>query len=478
MMNSSSPSNPLTQPMAAAAAGLALATGIGLVAGLAPGLSAVLAFLAAGAGAMAFVQAQKTATALDAAAAFCQDPHDHVPPPLPGLGPLSQPLSQLLAERRDVNHWVDRAAEVAEAISRGDFEERLIGINVDGRLGNLLHRMNDMIDITDAFVREAGAAMEYVSRKKYFRNILTTGMQGAFARQASIVNAATHAMGTQVKEFQQSTDIFERDVLGAVEIVSAAATELQATSESLMNIFSSALNMFTTVAAATEEASASVNTVAAASEELTASIGEITNQVSAATAKTQGATKDAAAAGEQIRRLDGAAAEIGKVIKLITDIAEKTNLLALNATIEAARAGPAGKGFAVVAAEVKSLATQTAKATEEIEERVQTIQSQTTGAVGMIQTITSSIESIEASSEAIKDMMTEQAGATREISSNVQQASQGTQEVAVNTSRVTMSVEEAHRAAQDVLATSTDLARQAVTLKTSAEDFLRKARHT
>ena len=385
-------------------------------------------------------------------------------------------IRQLEAKTKSENIWLGRGREVCLAIARGDFEARLISIEPKGPLGDLLQSINNMIDVTDAFVRESGAAMEYVSRGKYFRRVLPTGLLGSFRRQSGVINSATMAIDEKTRAFARITDEFERSLLASIAIVSSAATELQSTSESLIAVSNATMDMTTAGAAATEEASVSVQTVASASEELSASIGDIEQRVSRASHMTSEATQNALTAGAQIRRLDEAAQEIGVVLKLIADISSKTNLLALNATIEAARAGDAGKGFAVVANEVKSLASQTSNATDQIRQRIVSIQAETADAVGGVESISRTMSEVNELSSEISSAMDQQTSATREIAASVSQASMGTAEVAHNTTKVSESAHETDRSARDVLLAANELAQQAVQLKTRADDFLRAAR--
>ena len=393
-----------------------------------------------------------------------------------GAKSLETIVYKLAIKRRDDQQWLKKATEVCNSIAQGDFEARLIGVEASEPVNTLLHSVNRMIDVTDAFVRESGAAMEYVSKGRYFRRVLPNGLLGQFRRQSSIINAATTAMAEKTGAFAKMTNNFEQSLLASISIVSSAATELQATSESLISVSNSTMDMTTAVAAATEEASVSVQTVASASEELSASIGDIESRISQASQMTNEAARDAGIATAQIGRLDNAAREIGVVLKLIADIASKTNLLALNATIEAARAGEAGRGFSVVAMEVKSLASQTAAATDQIRERVESIQAETASAVRGVEGISLAMNQVSAVSSEISNAMDQQTAATREIASSVSQASLGTAEVAHNTTKVSQSAQETDRSARDVLAASNELAIQAVQLKTRADEFLRAAR--
>jgi methyl-accepting chemotaxis protein len=226
------------------------------------------------------------------------------------------------------------------------------------------------------------------------------------------------------------------------------------------------------VMAASEEASTNVQTVATAAEELSASISEISRQVAQAASEAGNAVNDARKTDDTVRTLSDAAQRIGEVVELINDIASQTNLLALNATIEAARAGEAGKGFAVVASEVKSLANQTAKATEEIATQIHSMQSVTGDAVTAIRGIGERINAINEIATAIAAAIEEQGAATQEIARNVQQASAGTHEVSKNMTQVTRAAEETGAGAAKVMDAAKEVAQQSEALKGAITTFL------
>ncbi len=258
-----------------------------------------------------------------------------------------------------------------------------------------------------------------------------------------------------------------------VGIVASAAAEMEASAQSLAATAEETNRQATAVAAASEEASTNVQTVASATEELSASVSEIGKQVGESSRIAQQAVVEAERTNAAVKGLAEAADKIGAVVQLINDIASQTNLLALNATIEAARAGEAGKGFAVVASEVKTLANQTAKATEEIGAQIAAIQTATGDSVQAIQGIGATIKQINEIAAAIAAAVEEQGAATQEISRNVQQAAAGTTEVSTNIASVSQAATQTGSAAGEVLGAARELAGHGTKLNTEIEEFLR-----
>jgi methyl-accepting chemotaxis protein len=269
---------------------------------------------------------------------------------------------------------------------------------------------------------------------------------------------------------------FETGVRGSLDTLASAATEMRATSQSMSATAEETSAQATTVAAAAEQASANVQTVATATEELSSSVAEIGRQVTESTKIAGQAVDEAGRTNVTVQGLSAAAQKIGDVVKLISDIASQTNLLALNATIEAARAGDAGKGFAVVASEVKSLANQTAKATEEISAQVAAMQGATSEAVQAIQSIGGTIGTINEIATTIASAVEEQGAATQEIARNVQEAAQGTGQVSSNIVGVNQAAGETGAAASQVLASAEELGKQAETLRADVGSFLANIR--
>jgi methyl-accepting chemotaxis protein len=271
-------------------------------------------------------------------------------------------------------------------------------------------------------------------------------------------------------------DTFEAEVRGVVDTIASAATEMQKSAQSLSATAEQSSRQASAVAAGSEEAATNVQTVASAAEELSSSIAEISRQVAQSSKIAGQAVSDATRTNEQVQSLAEAAQKIGEVVKLINDIAAQTNLLALNATIEAARAGEAGKGFAVVASEVKSLANQTAKATEEIGAQIASVQGATQDAVAAIKSIGTTIGTINEITTGIASAVEEQGAATQEIARNVQQAAKGTSEVSGNITGVTQAAGETGAAATQVLGASGELAKQSEVLRGKVDRFLATVR--
>ncbi|MEQ9519691.1 MAG: methyl-accepting chemotaxis protein [Parvibaculum sp.] len=277
-------------------------------------------------------------------------------------------------------------------------------------------------------------------------------------------------------QVDELTKGFDKESAAMLDIVSSSASELQRTSATLASAAEESSSQASNVVSASANASSNVQAVASSTEELTASIGEISQRIVESSKLADLAVGEAEASRNMVQKLVTNSARIGEVVKLITDIADQTNLLALNATIEAARAGESGKGFAVVASEVKTLANQTAKATEDIRKQIEDIQGDTSTTAESIEMIGKRIHEISEISTAIASAMEEQNAATQEISRSVSQVSESTQEVSSSIEGVNEATRDTSSASTLVLQSSESLNAKSADLKELVRRFLSDVR--
>ena len=353
----------------------------------------------------------------------------------------------------------------------------LLMLNIQRPLVRLVAALQRMASgEIDAEIREAQRTDEIGALGRAVENIKSMVARKAGEEAALRQAADAAAAAARQRTMMELADNFEAAVGGIVGLVSDAAIELQATAQTMTKTATETAAQSTNVAAAAEEAATNVQTVAAAAEELGSSVSEIGRQVTGSTNLAKAAVLDADQTTQLVQVLSQTSAKIGDMVGLIANIASQTNLLALNATIEAARAGEAGRGFAVVATEVKELASQTARATDEIARQIGAVQGVTEQAVDAIATITARIREIDTVATSIAAAVEQQGAATQEIVRNVAQASTGTSAVTGNIVGVAQASEQTGAAAAHVLSSASALSRQSEHLSTEVSSFLKTVR--
>ncbi len=400
------------------------------------------------------------------------------------LQAVSAVRSQMLAEQRDAVGAMQAAvkssrqaelAAAAGALAIGLVLAWLIGTGISRPISGITTSMRELAegnldrDIPHGQRRDEIGAMAHAVQS--FRDGLRREKRLA-AEQA----AEQTAKEQRARTLTELNAGFETKIGRMVASLSAAAAAMNATARQMSTTADRTKERSVTVAGAAEEASSSVGTAAAAAEELASSIGEIGRQVAESAEVAAHAVAEAERTNTTVQALSADVNHIGEVVAMIQTIASQTNLLALNATIEAARAGKSGRGFAVVATEVKSLALQTGKATEEIGQKIANIQATTAGAVTAIQAIVTTIGRMNEIADAIATSIGQQSTATLEITRNVQEAASGTREVSSNIVAVSEAAGESGTAAQSVLASAAQLSHEAESLNTELDAYLTSLR--
>jgi methyl-accepting chemotaxis protein len=362
-------------------------------------------------------------------------------------------------------------ADTLDSAAKGQLDARVILLRETGLLGELGNNINRVLDITEAFTKEANTAMEYANQRRYFRQIVPTGLRGGFVMYANTINKSLQLMGERDAEFR---DFVNTKVVSMANTVSSASTQLTASAQNIAELSTETGRESVSAAEGANRASSNVQAVAAAVEEFTAATAEIAQQVTRVAALSTDAVDLLKKSDATVAHLTEATEKIGNVLGLINTIAEQTKLLALNATIEAARAGEAGKGFAVVASEVKALAEQTAKATEEISVQVNQMQSISGETVSAMKSTGESVREIAGAASTVAAAAEEQKAASAEIARNLTETVQATGSVSKSVAKVDHAAQETATGIREISQASNELSLQAGTLRQQVDEFMQR----
>lgn len=390
-------------------------------------------------------------------------------------------MKNTISEKEELKlyrEWIEKISQVCACSSKGDLEARLIGLPEHDEIKDVCLSINRSLDISDAFVREAGAALLAASEGKFYRKVLTRGMLGSFLLGAKQINAASAGMERQAHALEQAEEQqkqlqqeFQSSLNGVVEMMTETVGELNAAAEGLVESAAQTSEDANTVATISDHTARNVNAVANSTNELALAINEIGKQVTESTRVAKEAVIEVDKSSAHMTELSEVSARIDGITDLITGVAGQTNLLALNATIEAARAGDAGKGFRVVAAEVKELSKETKNASESIATEIESIQNATEQAVTSISEISNTISQVDSIATIIASAVEEQNVTTAEISANIADAAKGSENVEERIATVKEAAKKTTAFAATVQEVATGLAGQADELRKVLERY-------
>lgn len=367
---------------------------------------------------------------------------------------------------------LDDLCDTVLAAANGNMDARISNRQKHGQLANMQNAVNQLLDLTEAFTKEAAAAMNCASKGDYFRKILPRGLRGDVVGYAEKVNHALDAMDAQTRTFRNSATRIGDDLKLVVGDLSDRARKLNANSDFLSQNVTRIAEQNAEMRKAAEESSSVLNSIATTTEQFSGSIQQIGSQIDGSASLSEVAVKRARSAGEHMERLDALATSVTSVVKLITDVAEQTNLLALNATIEAARAGEAGKGFAVVASEVKNLANQSSHAAEEVIREIGQMQEMTREAVVFVHDISETIAEIDNGARLVADATHEQTMAVAEISNRIEQAVNRMRDIVSSVSNVVSGTNDSRDVLLSLSSEAQGLLGQAETLDGDVRSFI------
>lgn len=368
---------------------------------------------------------------------------------------------------------LQKATRVIKKFAHGDLNARYVGIDRNDEIAELANDINHALDLAEAFAKESDAAMRAASQRQYYRKILPAGLRGNFIVFAQMINKTLDIMAKRDTEVAEFVD---HNVRKVAETVASSAGNLNSNITTISIFASETKEKSSSASDAASRTQKNMETVAAAIEEFSASINEISSQMNMVAQFAGEAIQSVEQTDGIVASLAEAANRIGNVVELINDIAEQTNLLALNATIESARAGEAGKGFAVVANEVKNLASQTSKSTEEITTQIQTVQQVVRDVETSMSQISEKVRTIGSASSTVASAVEEQRAVTSSIAGNINDVSSAALDVVEVMKTVSFTATESNGVVQDLSESSLYMASEADRLRSQIGAFMEKIR--
>ncbi len=378
---------------------------------------------------------------------------------------------------------MEQIAEVCDRAARGDLEARILHIKDKGVTGKVQHSINHMLDLTDAFVREAKASLQHASEEQFYRKVLSRGFHGTYVHAAEVINEAASAMEAKTRSLEVArqsrlglADSFEKTVEAVVSSVAASATEMELTAGSLNQKASGTGARMSALAENAAELEEGIAEVVLSTEELSSTSRNMGDKVSETRQVAESAAANAEMTAETIAQLSKSSKAIEEVVNLVGTIARQTNLLALNASIEAARAGDAGRGFSVVASEVKNLADRTREATNDISRIISSVIKETSDAVDSVEEVARTIAAVKDYSEEVAEAVSQQQGITSRILDTMRTSAEMTRSVKREVVEEAGSSADTRDASAEMLQGASDLNRMATKLEHEVAAFMTSIR--